>query len=341
MRRRLRGLLLIAAALVVVGAPGAEGKAPPPVAAKGLPFGAGAAGPEGTTPPGADNRFVALPAGGGTVVAEVSPIDQTIARSTFLPGDFTVQAVTMDRDTAGISADGGTLVLIQPRAGFFRRTTKLAILDARRLSLRRVVTLRGNFDLDAVSPTGRYVYLVQYTNPADPTDYLIRAYDLHAGRMLSKPVVDPKDRGETMTGYPLTRVTSPDGRWAYTLYSGGRGAPFVHALDTARHTAVCVELDALGLSRDTRDLSNADLALSADGRRLAILDGTAVPQPRPQGVVDTRTFKVTPAPAPATTPSASERSDRGTDWLPIVAIVLVLTATVGLTVRHRRRPAST
>ena len=97
----------------------------------------------------------------------------------------------------------------------------------------------------------------------------------------------------------------------------------------------------LGLSRDTRDLSNADLALSADGRRLEILDGTAVPQPRPQGVVDTRTFKVTPAPAPATTPSASERSDGGTDWLPIVAIALVLTATVGLTLRHRRRPAST
>jgi hypothetical protein len=44
-----------------------------------------------------------------------------------------------------------------------------------------------------------------------------------------------------MTGMPLTRALSPDGRWAYTLYAGGE-EQFVHALDTARSRAYCIDL---------------------------------------------------------------------------------------------------
>ena len=45
-----------------------------------------------------------------------------------------------------------------------------------------------------------------------------------------------------MDGYPLTRVTSADGRWVYTLYQNGGvgGYPFVHALDTVRGVAHCI-----------------------------------------------------------------------------------------------------
>ena len=45
-----------------------------------------------------------------------------------------------------------------------------------------------------------------------------------------------------MSGIPVTRMPSMDGRWAYTLYDNGRHS-FVHALDTARRTAVCIDLD--------------------------------------------------------------------------------------------------
>ena len=38
---------------------------------------------------------------------------------------------------------------------------------------------------------------------------------------------------------------SPDGRWAYTLYDGNGKTPFIHALDTSRSTARCIDLDAL------------------------------------------------------------------------------------------------
>jgi hypothetical protein len=41
-----------------------------------------------------------------------------------------------------------------------------------------------------------------------------------ARRFLAKPVVDPHDRGEAMTGVPINRVMSSDDRWAYTLVGG-------------------------------------------------------------------------------------------------------------------------
>ena len=47
-----------------------------------------------------------------------------------------------------------------------------------------------------------------------------------------------------MRGQPLTRATSPDGRWAYTLYDGAGKEPFIHALDTSTRSARCIDLDA-------------------------------------------------------------------------------------------------
>ena len=54
-----------------------------------------------------------------------------------------------------------------------------------------------------------------------------------------------------MAGFPQTRATSPDGRWAYTLYEPAeRDHPaFIHALDTKRGTAVCIDLDPLADQR--------------------------------------------------------------------------------------------
>src|SRR5207248_3337256 len=45
-----------------------------------------------------------------------------------------------------------------------------------------------------------------------------------------------------MSGAPITRATTRDGRWAYTLYLRGNGRAFIHALDTTRRAAVCVDL---------------------------------------------------------------------------------------------------
>jgi hypothetical protein len=87
-----------------------------------------------------------------------------------------------------------------------------------------------------------------------------------------------------MRGAPLTRAMSPRGRWAYTLYDGGGATPFVHALDTARRTARCIDLDGVSLQRASR------LRMRATGGTIELRDHGRV-----AFVVDTRTFRVRPA----------------------------------------------
>jgi hypothetical protein len=67
-----------------------------------------------------------------------------------------------------------------------------------------------------------------------------------------------------MTGYAVTRATSADGRWVYTLYQKPEGEPFVHALDTVAATAHCIDLPA------SRGIYNVVLSLRNGGRTLAM-----------------------------------------------------------------------
>src|SRR5919206_75778 len=55
-------------------------------------------------------------------------------------------------------------------------------------------------------------------------------------------LADKREAGEQMTGVPVTRATSTDGSWVYTLYQRPRAKPFVHALDAAHRAAVCIDL---------------------------------------------------------------------------------------------------
>jgi hypothetical protein len=234
-----------------------------------------------------------------------------------LRGAFLVPAVAYDGSPAGVSADGRTLVLISPRTRFPRRATTFAVVDARRLAVRRLIRVRGDFSFDAISPDGGTMYLIEYS-PRDFTKYAVRAYDMQASRLLSRPVVDPDEAGEPMTGVPVTRTTGRDGRWAYTLYQDVKH-PFVHALDTERRTAVCIDLDHL------KAVWNATLELR--GRRLEVVRRSG----RVLAAIDTRTHRLV-------RPDAPEESGAGTSWLPIAlsgAAVAVL-----LALARRRRPAA-
>ena len=111
-----------------------------------------------------------------------------------LRGWFSIPAVAYDGSPSGLSADGRTLVLISPRTRFPRRRTTFAVVDTRRLRVRRRVALRGDFSFDAISPDGRTLYLIEYS-PARLPKYAVRAYDLRAGRLLAAPVVDPQRAG--------------------------------------------------------------------------------------------------------------------------------------------------
>jgi hypothetical protein len=314
------GVATVAAAMVV-----ANGKT------DGLPVLGIDVGPAGVTTPSASSRYVTVPAQGHTVVARVRRNGGQILRSTVLPGNFTIPAVAYDGSAGGLSADGRVLVLIEPRAGFPRARTTLAILEARALRVRTILRLRGDYSFDAISPKGGLLYLIQYVSPRDPTRYVVRAYDARHGRLLPEPVVDPHERGEKMRGNPLSRAAGPDGRCAYTLYDGAGATPFIHALDTSGRTARCIDLDALA---GNPYLARLRLRLNESGA-LTIRDGDET-----ELIVDTKTFRVR-APAGAAAGSAA-RHDSGNGW-PLagwaVLGTLVASGSLLLARRRRRRPA--
>jgi hypothetical protein len=130
-----------------------------------------------------------------------------------------------------------------------------------------------------------------------------------------------------MRGSPLTRATSPDGRWAYTLYDGAGMAPFVHALDLTRGAARCIDLDALA---GRPDLGALRLGVSAGGGTITVLKGA-----RPLERIDARTFRVTEPAAPAPPPRGG-----GLPWGLVAAAVAALVVAAGVAsvaLRRRRR----
>jgi hypothetical protein len=264
-------LVVVAAGVVAAGAH-----------ADGLPVLGIDVGNDGVTTTAGASRFVTLPAGPNTIVARVAKDGGGVLHSRLLKGTLTIPAVAYDSTAGGLAADARTLVLIEPRVSFPRSETTLVALDTKRLMLIRLVKLHGDFSFDAISPHGRWMYLIQYTSPADPTRYRVRAYDIREGRMLVRPVLDPTEPGDKMRGAPLSRTTSADGRWAYTLYDGAGGTPFIHALDTSGRTARCIDLDTLGGRNDLWRL------------RLRMHGGTVTVQ-GPHGAllaVDPKTFEV-------------------------------------------------
>jgi len=292
--------LLAAAALMAAIAPVAH--------ADGLPVGNLDTTRTGVTVPASSERYYAIQDGGRTVVTSVYRDGGLLQEHVSLRGLFTIPAVAQDGTTTGLSANGRTLVLVRPRLTYPQRHTRLAVLDAGSLRTRRTITLRGDFSVDAISPDGRSLYLIQYTSPRDPLAYAVRSLNLRAGRLDPGEIVDPRERDEAMHGLPMARAMSPDGRWAYTLYDGAGSNPFVHALDTTGRTARCIDLPALPGGEDI-----AGLSLVVRGRALQVRSGAG-----PIAFIDRRTFALGSRPAAHARPADTPGS--GFPWAVAIAV---------------------
>ena len=146
--------------------------------------------------------------------------------------------------SGGLSSDGSTLVLADTRTGNgeypLKRHSSFAVLDAKTLRVRELIELPGHYTFDALAPGGSRLYLIQHVSAVKLTHYVVRAYDLTREQLLPGRIADKTQRGWVMNGMPLTRATSADGRWVYTLYTNPGGYPFVHALDTVQGVAHCI-----------------------------------------------------------------------------------------------------
>ena len=281
MRRRIALALVSTLALSLAAVAHADGGGP----------GTGATvGWEGVLSADGKTRYVTVPAGSGTAVEAVDTSNGRVLRWGSVAGLFGIPMIAQNGETGGLSADGKTLVLSDAAGTNGPRTVShFIVFNPRQLQLPTEIALPGDFAFDALSPHGKKLYLIQHMSSNDLSRYVVRAYDLDRSRLLPGKIADRTQRGWVMQGYPMTRATSDDGRWAYTLYMNPGGYPFVHALDTVRGVAHCIGIPWKGA--DQAALWNIRLKIADGGRKLAVHWKSG----RPFATIDTRTWRFSPA----------------------------------------------
>jgi hypothetical protein len=237
-------------------------------------------GGAGVSAVGSPFNWIAVSTGSGTLVERVRRGAGSVEASRVLRGSYGVPGAAQDGATTGLSADGRTLVLAGLTNAYPPARTQLLVLNAQSLAVDGRIALPGFFTVDAISPAGTWLYLTHYLPGPNGIQYQVRAYDLVHRQLLAKPIVDPRHPDEKMQGIPLARIMSADGRWAYTLYQGFSGAPFIHALDTAGLRAFCIDLPTLARV----DLSSARLVLSSATTLRVVESGS------PLALLNTRTL---------------------------------------------------
>jgi hypothetical protein len=275
-----------------------------------------------STSDGTEN-YVALAAGRGTMVERVRQSDGAIVRARLVPGRYGVPGAAYDGTTTGLSADGSTLVLAERIGSRPLTSTRLVVLDARSLGERKRFRLPEFISVDAISPDGRTLYVLRY--PKTRATYDVMALDLRTGKFRGGPIMDPREPDEQMSGFPLRRVMSPDGRWAYTLYSGEEN--FVHALDTLQGEARCIDLpQAVDLSAQALELDGSTLRVGS----VATIDLRTFEAAEPAA-----TATATATPRAMATPAPAGPGGGGIPWVPVVLGIAVL-AGVALLLSARR-----
>jgi hypothetical protein len=298
-----------------------------------------AVGGNGASWQGHTERFVTVPAGRSTLVAELRRTGGATIRSRRISGRFGVPLVAYDGSTEQVPATSPAIVVAQRTRGMLPRRTSFVVLSTRDLHVVRRIRLAGAFAFDALSPDGATMYLTRHASRADITRYTVRAYDIRSGRLLPGVIADKTEHEWRMDGVPAARLQTPDGVFAYTLYQGGEEGAFIHALDTRTRTAHCIDIPGM----TNRDVMSMRLRLVAGGRRLVVVHG-----PRTVAALDTRALALAPVRAHAARGSGqrqragspahgSPSSGSSTDaWA--IGAVAVLLAGAGLVGLRRRMP---
>jgi hypothetical protein len=231
-----------------------------------------------------DERYVTVPAGKSTMLEVIKRGGGNVLRFMSIKGAWGIPLVAFDGTTGGLLPDGRTLLLAQSiySAQGYRKQTSFTSIDVHTMKRLETITLQGAFAFDALSPNGRYLYLIQYLSNEQPAAYRVRAYDLKAGRLLARIVADKRSWETSMEGMPVTRAEA-DG-WSYTLYGATPARAFIHALDTRHLAAVCIDMP---WKYQPDKIWNFRLRTDGDGH--LVVRG---PHGRALVVVDRQTFRV-------------------------------------------------
>ena len=219
----------------------------------------------GVRAPDGKTRYVAVPTGTSTAIERVRVAGGAVDGWAALDGSWGIPTVTFSRDGgAGLTRDGTRLVIA---ATGVWSPSEFAIVNTRQFRVDDRFSLKGNFAFDALSPDGSTLYLIQHLSANNVNRYIVRAYDLDNHSLLPGRIADKAQAGWVMEGSPMTRATSGNGRWVYTLYSRPGGYPFIHALDTVAGVAHCTGLPWHG---NQVALANVRMTVGGDGKTLAV-----------------------------------------------------------------------
>jgi DNA-binding beta-propeller fold protein YncE len=226
--------------------------------------------PYGVAAPDSSTVVQAQPIASGTRVVASDPLTGVPRWSHDVAGTRRVRVVS----------PGGTFVaLVDGDLSDGHAPRAFTVVDLATANGARELRLNGNFDPEAFSLDGRYLYALEYLPALNPSSFSVRRIDLRTNRVESVPDRDGGDR-EPMPGYSRTQLMSPDGRQLYTFYAtiepihekGKTYHAFVHVLNLGEGWAYCIDLDGkIGASGAV----NAGLAVSPDGSRLFVTDGVA------------------------------------------------------------------
>jgi hypothetical protein len=187
-------------------------------------------------------------------------------REATIPGAYGIPTLITTQTPLGLFHDGSRFVL--QNVGIDTKGSSFVVVRSADLHVEQTIRLAGSFAFDALSPSGRMLYLIEHRS-SDLQHYVVRAYDLAAHRLLPGRIADKTQASWVMQGYPAARTGTANGRWVYTLYSNPGGFPFIHALDTVRGVAHCVGIAWPG-SQDPLP----QYRLAVRGNRLLVLRPT-------------------------------------------------------------------
>jgi hypothetical protein len=183
--------------------------------------------PAGLTSQDHQRLYTATAANGQTTIAILNTRTGKTLHSFAISGIYSTAGQSFEN--AVISPDGRWLALRQ--LGQSSNQTTIALVDTQAMSVNKNIQLNGDFYLDATSPHGGIIYLLQYLNDIS-NHYYVRAYDTHANQLLPVIIADKSELNDPrMIGTALTRQMPRDGDTAYTLYIDTRSnKAFVHIL---------------------------------------------------------------------------------------------------------------
>src|SRR5579859_377894 len=204
--------------------------------------------------------YTAHPQNGQTTITITDTQTGATLRSFPLAGNYTTAA--QKYTTSELTPDGRWLALLAQ--GQNDKASTIALVDTQ-TAQSRLIQLQGAFDLDAISPDGSRLYLLQHDED-QPGHYYVKRFDVSSNQLADGYIVDKfATSWDSMSGLALTRRMSADGTVAYTLYTDqARNIAFVHILPltSSYPLARCITLPA---GKTTDLLRHYTLALSSDG----------------------------------------------------------------------------